>query len=305
MTIELAAYSEFLGTIPDAALIVDAAGRIVFANALAEQMLRYAPGSMRTLPLSCLIPASQRARHADQVGDFFHRPCLRPMGTGHHFTAQRADGSVFPVDIMLQPLRVGGEPQVLSIVRDITERRRMEAELHTAIERERTLAHTDALTGAANRRFFVDMVQREIDRALRYVHVFCLAYVDLDNFKAVNDRWGHSSGDDLLRSVVEAMSSHLRATDLLARLGGDEFALLLPETGAEGAVTTLRKMRDSVSEAMTPRGWPVTLSVGVLTCRQMPATVDDLVRAADALMYRAKSNGKDAIECGEFTPPEA
>lgn len=305
MTIELAAYSEFLETIPDAALIVDATGRIVFANALAEKMLRYAPRSMRTLPLSCLIPASQRARHADQVGDFFHRPCLRPMGTGQHFAAQRADGSVFPVDIMLQPLRVGGEPLVLSIVRDLTERRRMEVELHTAIERERALAHTDALTGAANRRFFVDMVQREIERARRYAHVFCLAYVDLDNFKTVNDRWGHSSGDDLLRSVVQAMSSHLRATDLLARLGGDEFALLLPETGAEGALTTLRKMRDSVAETMTPRGWPVTLSVGVLTCRQVPATIDDLVRAADELMYRAKRSGKDAIECGEFTPPEA
>ena len=109
------------------------------------------------------------------------------------------------------------------------------SKLHAGVQRERRLARTDPLTGAANGRTFYETAQAEASRAGRTLSPLTLAYFDLDNFKPLNDRLGHSVGDAALRFVVETTQLHLRNSDLLARLGGDEFALLLPETGAEGA----------------------------------------------------------------------
>ena len=101
--------------------------------------------------------------------------------------------------------------------------------IRSAGERERELARMDYLTGAVNSRLFYEMAQMEIERLQRYGHPFTLAYIDLDNFKSVNDQFGHSMGDQVLRTVVTTARKHLRVTDVVARLGGDEFALLLPD----------------------------------------------------------------------------
>ena len=107
--------------------------------------------------------------------------------------------------------------------------------IRKAMQRESELARTDYLTGAVNSRFFYDFVQKEIDRLQRYQHPFTLAYIDLDNFKLVNDQFGHAIGDQALRRVVSLATKHLRKTDVVARLGGDELTFLLPETDREAA----------------------------------------------------------------------
>ena len=107
--------------------------------------------------------------------------------------------------------------------------------LKNAMEREKELARTDYLTGAVISRAFFELVQMEIDRSQRYKHPFTIVYIDLDNFKTVNDQFGHLIGDQVLRTVVSHAKKHLRKTDVIARLGGDEFALLLPETSQESA----------------------------------------------------------------------
>lgn len=167
--------------------------------------------------------------------------------------------------------------------------------LKAALKRADELSLTDHLTGAANARCFLDLVQREIDRSRRYKHHFAVVYVDLDNFKTVNDQFGHSKGDELLRIVVNTAKSQLRDTDVIARLGGDEFALLLPETGQEGARAVIAKIQRSFLGEMQSNGWPVTLSVGLLTCIEMPRTADELIKLADDLMYSVKNNGKNAV----------
>jgi len=172
--------------------------------------------------------------------------------------------------------------------------------VRAAAERERDLSRVDSLTGAANSRYFYELAQREIDRFSRYGRDFTLAYVDLDNFKEVNDTLGHSMGDEVLRTVVAAGRSHLRKADLVARLGGDEFALLLPETPPEAARVAVSQLRSKLLEAMNQRGWPVTFSIGVLTCRTSPGTTDNLVRMADDLMYSVKHAGKDAVTYSTF-----
>ncbi len=172
--------------------------------------------------------------------------------------------------------------------------------LKGALERERALARTDYLTGAANSRFFYDLVQMEIDRLERYGRPFTMAYIDIDDFKAINDQYGHSVGDQVLRRLVESSEKLIRKTDVLARLGGDEFALLLPETGQEAARITIEKMKGALTTEMQRCKWPVTFSIGVLTCTVAPGTADELVKMTDEAMYSVKRNGKNAIGYSTF-----
>ena len=169
--------------------------------------------------------------------------------------------------------------------------------LRTALEHERALARTDYLTNAANSRFFEEAAAAEIVRASRYRHPFTVGYIDLDNFKTINDRYGHAVGDQLLEAVSASIRANLRQSDVLARLGGDEFAVLLPETGDEAAGRMIfGKIRDNLLQEMNRRGWPVTFSIGVAIYLTPPGTVDEMIMNPDGLMYSVKKNGKNAIK---------
>ncbi len=167
--------------------------------------------------------------------------------------------------------------------------------LKKAHEHEWELARTDNLTGAVNGRSFSELLQNEIDRSRRYRHPFTVVYIDLDDFKTVNDHFGHSEGDKVLYTIVKHAKSQLRKTDHVARLGGDEFAFLLPETDQAGAQISIPKIQTSLLDEMQRNNWPVTFSIGVLTCVCKPQTSDELVKRADGLMYSVKSNGKNGI----------
>jgi len=173
--------------------------------------------------------------------------------------------------------------------------------LKEAHEHEKELARIDSLTGAVNARFFSELVQLEIERSKRYRHPFTLAYVDVDDFKAVNDRFGHSVGDQVLYSIVKHSRENMRKSDVIARLGGDEFAFLLPETEQSGAQVTISKIQTGLLDEMNRCGWPVTFSIGVLTCINMAQTSDELVNQADELMYSVKNTGKNGIRYSVFT----
>jgi diguanylate cyclase (GGDEF)-like protein len=168
--------------------------------------------------------------------------------------------------------------------------------LHTAVLREHLLATTDALTGAANGRTFYEKVQVECERTRRAAHHLTLAYFDVDDFKRLNDEFGHATGDAALIHVVKTIHLHLRSSDLLARLGGDEFALLMPETETEGAVALLTRVQSVLAQEMKRHGWPVTVSVGAITFGNVSKDVDLMIQQVDALMYRAKKKGKGRVE---------
>ena len=169
------------------------------------------------------------------------------------------------------------------------------AALKESAQRERELSRMDNLTGAANGRFLTELMQREIDRSQRDQQPFSLVYIDLDNFKSVNDQLGHSTGDRVLRIFVQHAKNQLRKVDTVARLGGDEFALLMPETDQAAAQTAMLRVLKSLQDEMVRNNWPVTFSVGVLTCTHIPQTCDELLKRADDLMYTVKNNGKDSV----------
>jgi diguanylate cyclase (GGDEF)-like protein len=170
------------------------------------------------------------------------------------------------------------------------------AALKDALAHEKQLARTDSLTGAATGRYFSALAAMHIISARRHNRPFTVAYIDLDNFKIVNDRFGHHTGDALLRSVVKTMQNNVRATDIVARLGGDEFAILLPETGRQAAEIVIQKIQNILLDTMQEHDWPVTFSIGVVTFATPPPTVDAMIRTADGVMYAVKNGGKNMIK---------
>jgi diguanylate cyclase (GGDEF)-like protein len=172
--------------------------------------------------------------------------------------------------------------------------------LKNILKQEKELSRIDFLTGIPNRRYFIELFNMEINRARRYKFPFTMVLLDLDNFKTVNDCFGHSTGDILLRLVARTIRENIRITDTVARLGGDEFAILLPETGHDAAEAILQKVQKINLEIMRRHGWPVTLSIGVVTFTSPPSTVDETLRISDQLMYSAKNNGKNSIQYEVF-----
>lgn len=171
----------------------------------------------------------------------------------------------------------------------------MASRLRIALDREHDMARQDTLTGLANRRAFYEMGEIEAERSRRYKRPFTALFIDLDNFKIVNDTKGHDEGDRLLKTVAEVLHSRLRTTDICGRLGGDEFTVLLPETGEKAAAIFAAELRARLIEAMEKHGWPVTFSIGVATFHTTPESLDQLIEKADALMYLVKQGGKNAI----------
>lgn len=166
--------------------------------------------------------------------------------------------------------------------------------LRKAYNYQKELARTDYLTQLANARSFYEATELEIVRLRRYEHPFTLAYLDIDDFKAVNDEHGHAEGNRLLKTLGDAAKRNLRETDLVARLGGDEFAILLPETDTDAAKIAIENLRHSLLDEMRSHGWRATFSIGVITCKFAPESVSDVLKLGDRLAYEAKNSGKNA-----------
>lgn len=174
------------------------------------------------------------------------------------------------------------------------------SKLKESLEKEKSLARIDHLTQTANPRWFTEELELEKRRAFRYNYPFTLVYIDLDDFKQINDSLGHQIGDRLLREVSEVLQKEIRETDMLSRLGGDEFALLLPRTDRKSAEEVLNRVKTSLKASMQKSGYLLTFSMGSATFIKTEESVDNLITKADNLMYRSKKSGKDKIKFEEY-----
>jgi diguanylate cyclase (GGDEF)-like protein/PAS domain S-box-containing protein len=276
---------------PEAMFVVDSSGTIQLANPRAEQLFGHAPGALLGRCIDGLAPASVAARHARHRASYEHDPKVRPMGEGLDLRGRRADGGEFPIDVALGPVEFDGERYVVAIVRDITMRKRDHDEL-------RYLSEHDALTGLLNRRGLYQQLAHAIAHARRHGVPTALMLLDLDDFKSVNDRFGHREGDRLLCDVVQALRERLRAGDTIARLGGDEFAIIAPFTTPAAArilAIDLGRVVRKTARAATGRDAGVTASIGVVQLDAAPQDATSLIAAADAAMYEAKRAGGDGV----------
>jgi diguanylate cyclase (GGDEF)-like protein len=172
-------------------------------------------------------------------------------------------------------------------------------ELEKLREEVHALAITDELTHAFNRRYFMKVIEHELKRAKRYQHALSLIIFDIDNFKVVNDTYGHLCGDAVLQELSQACQAILRQCDILARFGGEEFILLLPETDQANALQVANKLcRLIAGQVIEFKGMQiqVTISAGVTTCNPTMATLDELLSRADQALYQAKRLGKNRLE---------
>jgi len=200
----------------------------------------------------------------------------------------RLDGRPVAVEASAAVLPSGGEATVVQLVLvDLAERKRAEALHH--------LAQHDPLTGLANRLLLVERLEQCLDALLRGEGGAALMLLDLDGMKEVNDLYGHSAGDELLRQVARRIRSVIRDSDTLARLGGDEFALLQTPTRAPGTVALVAaRIVDVIAEPFTIERHEirVSVSVGITACSSPEITADGLLRQADRALYRAKQDGR-------------
>lgn len=170
--------------------------------------------------------------------------------------------------------------------------------LKRQMEMEKTRALLDPLTDILNRRGFYAELKSEVLRSRRYRHAFSLALLDVDDFKGINDSWGHQRGDEVLQAIAHALKASVRATDGTARLGGDEFALLLPETDNPSARIAIERLRKHLTDFIPLQ---VTFSIGCTSFISPEQTIDDIINRADMLMYRAKKAGKNRVVYDDVT----
>jgi diguanylate cyclase (GGDEF)-like protein len=196
----------------------------------------------------------------------------------------------FPALVSARRVEVRGEPALLIWLHDHSQRKRLELELQR-------LATTDSLTGLANRRAFFERGQPALEAARRYGHQVSMLMIDVDHFKNVNDRHGHSVGDATLRLLADRLREVLRQADLIARIGGEEFVALMPETDLDAAMQAaerLREMCDGLAPETSAEA-AISVSVGVAQWRS-GESLDHLLERADAALYRAKRAGRNRVE---------
>lgn len=157
------------------------------------------------------------------------------------------------------------------------------------------LADTDGLTGLSNKRRFIEILETEMSRFRRHGRPLSVIMFDIDLFKRVNDEFGHSAGDEVLKAIADLISKELRDLDSLARWGGDEFVIITTETELEGACRLAERLRRTLADAALPRPIQVTSSFGV--CQALPnEDVDHLIRRVDRLLYQAKEAGRNLVQ---------
>lgn len=165
------------------------------------------------------------------------------------------------------------------------------------------LLRRDPLTNALNIRGFKELAEREIYRSTRSGNALTIAFLDVDDFKAINDTFGHNAGDMLLAAIVETLILNLRQSDLVGRVGGDEFVILFPDTGQDVAKATAAKIRMILMENTAKLNFPVTFSMGVLTCIQPSMSLDAMIGMVDKLMYSVKTSSKNNIVFSVYPEP--
>ncbi|HWZ45003.1 MAG TPA: diguanylate cyclase [Candidatus Saccharimonadales bacterium] len=273
----------------------DLDGNILFINGAAAGALGYAPDECIGKNIRSVLA---RRGHAD-FDSYLKKVQNDLVVTGHaQLLGRNGEQRVFFFSNRLMR-HAGGGLYVLAHAQDITKMVEMQKTLHkvqrTALQAERKLARTDPLTGLANRRAFFEATDIESKRAARYSRPFTAVYLDLDNFKQINDQHGHQTGDQVLICVADVLRKKTRTECIAARVGGDEFALLLPEAGQSAAEHAASNLHECLTAAMREKNWRITFSIGVMTFATPPESAEQVVRLADELMYTMKHAGKNGI----------
>ena len=278
----------------DAVVMIDADGIITDWNLQASRMFGWSREEIMGQPIAtAIIPPRYRDAHAQGMNHFLDSgegPFINKMV---ETVALHRDNHEFPVELAIAAVMTEGKPEFSAFIRDISERKRAEAEL-------REMATTDFLTGLANRRHFMARMTGEMARLQRLDNPHAaVLMLDLDHFKHINDAHGHAAGDAMLRHFAALMRDELRKIDSVGRVGGEEFAIILPGANLDEAGVFAERLRQKV--ATTPltlddQVISITVSIGIASMRTTDVNADTALIRADEALYRAKKNGRNRVE---------
>jgi diguanylate cyclase (GGDEF)-like protein/PAS domain S-box-containing protein len=293
---ELRRQSELVDHVSDAVIVLDADQRVVSWNAAAERIYGYDPGDVLGGDLFALLATEFHTVDGDEVGrEQVVTQALDTGGWSGELRERHADGH--PVHTLASfsalPESNGGLGGIVVVNRDVTEQRHKEH-----------LATHDALTDLPNRRLMSDRLRLATEHAARDNAGMAVLFLDLNGFKAVNDRLGHDAGDEVLRVTARRLTEHVRGGDVVARLGGDEFVVIATGISPNGAGLLGRRLLRGLGmpitideEAVTV---PASIGIAISVGAEQP---DDLLRAADAAMYQAKQQGCGMVFAVQPVPP--
>ncbi|MFP4564530.1 MAG: diguanylate cyclase [Spirochaetia bacterium] len=269
----------------DAILLTDRGGRILDANTSARELFGYDEGEML-----CLDTARLLAPEENQKSTLF--PEFAPNEGERQFEmiGVTKTGNRVPLDVSRSVFEHAGNRFYLHILRDISERKKAEEEIYR-------LANIDPLTGLPNRRFMRHRIDDEKARSERSKRPFSFIIADIDDFKPINDNYGHDCGDYILVELSRLMEELLRKQDIVSRWGGEEFLFLLPETDKEGAVNTAEKIRRRVEEKnfiYDSATLNLTMTFGVASAGYAD-DIQDRIKRADSALLLGKNRGKNCV----------
>ncbi|WCL54469.1 diguanylate cyclase [Gimibacter soli] len=276
-----------LNTSRAAIMVYDAKGLIHEANQAANKLFSNDGKTLVGCSIHLILPGDIGVPEVNGVAYTGADADAVPMN------ARALDGTIIPVEIKAGETEFDGKSLNVCALRDIRDRIVYEEKLQA-------LANTDAMTGSFNRRYFNERATESFLQAKRYGRPLSLMIFDIDHFKAVNDSYGHPTGDIVIKAVASIAAKLLRSTDILGRIGGEEFAVLMPETGATQAEVLAERLRFSIERAnmTSEHGLPlqVTISIGIASFPDnSAANVDELLSVADKALYRAKQSGRNRV----------
>ncbi|MHA7971445.1 GGDEF domain-containing protein [Rhizobium sp. CAU 1783] len=287
-------YRKIFYEVADGIVGIDENGIISLCNPSAEVMFGWQPGELIGRPLDVLLPEKVRPHHHHHIADFQSGAVdARYMGQRLANTiGRRADGSEINLGITILRTQTEAGTMMVAVVRDITEVRRYQSELQR-------LADTDPLTGLLNRRAFKSKAEHEIAQSLSQEHDVSAILFDIDNFKMINDTFGHDAGDDVIRNFACTVRKVMEGYDLVGRWGGEEFVAVVANTSLDRAAEIAEAVRQDVEEQclLPADGAPVkvTVSAGVTGLNRKEKSLSPLISRADAALYEAKRHGRNRV----------
>ncbi|PXX92321.1 GGDEF domain-containing protein [Marinobacter vulgaris] len=287
-------FHSIIETMHDGVITIDEAGRILSFNRAAEVMFQYTVGELEGCNVSCLMPNEYAAHHDRYLWSYQKTGQSGIIGKSRELSGKRRDGSVFPLELSVTETMKDDAPLYIGVMRDVTVRRSNE-------KRIEQLAFSDSLTGLANRRLLEDRLEHCMASTERSGKQSALLFLDIDNFKVINDVLGHGMGDQLLVRTSLTLKNSVYENDTVARLGGDEFVVILADlaveriTAARNTETVAKRILDRLAHPFGNLEFQqnVSCSLGIVLFSGTSITASELMRQADMAMYSAKSAGKD------------
>lgn len=283
-----AAFTGFLDLIPEAAILSTTSGEIILTNEAAQKLFQYSDMEFTQHVIEDLVPEKIRNIHPKLRADFFENPKPRFLAGRHlELVACKKDGSLFPMESALFAIRTEQGAIAVNLIRDISNQ---QAETKQIAE----YAFVDALTNLPNRRYFDDSIRRHASKARRNQETLALLYIDLDEFKQINDNYGHEVGDRVLHEVTSRLSKLIRTEDVLARVGGDEFVLMVYPVSDEHYLNVVaERILSACSKPViiNEDSFQLFASIGISMNTSPRFQEKELIHSADKAMYKAKKQG--------------